>query len=357
MSTVSGGEVVSTGVDGAPPHDDAPEGHATGVPPHGGAPEGHAATGVPPRDDAPEERAATGADAREGTVRAARAGAIPGGRAVGAPRALLRLLASEIGLTFRRPRNIAMLAVLAGVPVLLGVALRAFGGPDGDGPGSAVFGQVTGNGLFLTFAALAVLVQLLLPVSVAVVAGDTVAGEAGLGTLRYLLAAPAGRTRLLAVKYANAVVFCLGAVTVIALSALLTGLVLFPAGPVVLLSGGTISTFDALLRIGLVVLYVAAGMAALAAVALAFSTLTEVTVGAIAATVVLVVVAQVLGVVPQLSGLQPYLLTRWWNGFDGVLRDPIATGDMGQGLLVFAAYTVIFGSIAWARFTGKDITC
>lgn len=282
---------------------------------------------------------------------------LPRARAVGAPRAWLRLLGSEVGLTLRRPRNIAMLAVLALVPVLIGVALRTFGGPGETDGGPSVFGQVTGNGLFLTFAALSILVQLLLPVAVAVVAGDSVAGEAGLGTLRYLLAAPTGRTRLLGVKYANAVVFCLAAVAAVALSSLLVGLVLFPAGPITLLSGGTIPLLDGVLRIGVVVLYVTAGMAALAAVALAFSTMTEAAVGAIASTVGLVVVVQVLGVIPQLSGFQPYLLTHWWNGFDGVLRDPMATGEMGQGLLVFAAYIAVFGSIAWARFTGKDITC
>ncbi|MEV8637722.1 ABC transporter permease [Streptosporangium sp. NPDC051023] len=302
---------------------------------------------------------AIGARAASDPAPGARAvsGPAVGGRAVSAPRALLRLLASEVGLTFRRPRNIAMLAVLALIPVLIGVALRAFAGSgDGDGGGPAIFTRITGNGLFLTFAALSLLVQLLLPVAVAVVGGDSIAGEAGIGTLRYLLAAPAGRTRLLAVKYANAVVFCLAAVSVIALSALIAGLVLFPAGPITLLSGGTIPLVDGLLRIGLVVLYVTAGMAALAAVALAFSTLTEVAVGAIASTVVLVIVAQVLGVIPQLSVLQPYLLTHWWGGFDAVLRDPVATGDMGQGLLVFAAYIVVFGSVAWARFTGKDIS-
>jgi len=279
------------------------------------------------------------------------------GRAVSAPRAWLRLLGSEIGLTFRRPRNLAMLAVLAAIPVLIGVALRMFAGTGAAGEGGpAIFERITGNGLFLTFAALSMLVQLLLPVVVAVVAGESVAGEAGIGTLRYLLAAPAGRTRLLAGKYANVVVFCLAAVTAVVLSALLTGLALFPAGPITLLSGGTIPFLDGILRIGVVVLYVTAGMAALAAVALALSTLTEVSVGAIASTVVVVIVAQVLGVIPQLSVIRPYMLNEWWNGFDGVLRDPMATGDMGQGLLVFAAYAAVFGSIAWARFTGKDIT-
>ncbi|WP_440104802.1 ABC transporter permease [Streptosporangium sp. H16] len=288
-------------------------------------------------------------------------GPAPAGRAVGAPRAWLRLLGSEVGLIFRRPRNLAMLAVLAVIPALIGITLLTFSGSVGDGPGgpgggSAIFEQVTGNGLFLTFAALSVLVQLLLPVTVAVVAGDSIAGEAGIGTLRYLLAAPAGRSRLLAVKYVGVIFFCLAAVTAVALSALLTGLLLFPAGPITLLSGGTIPFLDGVLRIGVVVLYVTAGMAALAAIALALSTLTEVSVGAIASTVVVVIVAQVLGVIPQLSVIRPYLLTDWWNGFDGVLRDPVATGEMGQGLLVFAAYVVVFGSVAWARFTGKDIT-
>ncbi|MEU3164692.1 ABC transporter permease [Streptosporangium sp. NPDC006930] len=287
-------------------------------------------------------------------------GAPPLARAVGAPRAWLRLLGSEIGLIFRRPRNITMLAVLAVIPVLIGMALRMFsgsmGGEGGSGGGSAIFEQVAGNGLFLTFAAFSVLVQLLLPVTVAVVAGDSIAGEAGIGTLRYLLAAPAGRTRLLAVKYAGAVVFCLAAVAAVALSALLVGLLLFPAGPITLLSGGTIPFLDGVLRIGVVALYVTAGMAALAAVALALSTFTEVSVGAIASAVVVVIVSQLLGVIPQLSAIQPYLLTHWWSGFDGVLRDPVATGEMGQGLLVFAAYIAVFGSVAWARFTGKDIT-
>ncbi|WP_084195251.1 ABC transporter permease [Streptosporangium amethystogenes] len=305
----------------------------------------------------PDHDPARGRDQAMTAGQAAGGRPIPPPRAVSAPRAWLRLLGSEVGLTFRRPRNLAMLGVLTVIPVLIGIALRMFAGTGGDGTGAPmIFERITGNGLFLTFAALSLLVQLMLPVCVAVVAGDSIAGEAGIGTLRYLLAAPAGRTRLLAVKYACVVVFCLAAVTAVALSALLVGLLLFPAGPITLLSGGTIPFLDGVLRIGVVVLYVTAGMAALGAVALALSTLTEVSVGAIASTVVIVIAAQVLRAVPQLSVLQPYLLTEWWSGFDGVLRDPVAIGDMGQGLLVFAAYAAVFCSIAWARFTGKDIT-
>ncbi|MEU9886172.1 ABC transporter permease [Sphaerisporangium sp. NPDC051011] len=271
----------------------------------------------------------------------------------GAVRAVLRLIRSELGLTFRRPRNIAMLIMLACVPVVIGIALKAFGSDD-ETP--ALVTQVAGNGLMLTFLAMSLLVQLLLPLAVGVVAGDSIAGEANAGTLRYLLTAPAGRTRLLAVKAVNIAVFGLAACAVVAASALIAGLVMFPVGRVTLLSGTTVPIMDAMLRVLIVTAYSAVGMAALGFVGLAVSTLTEVPIGAVAATVVTVVFSQVIGAIPQLAPVRPYLLTTWWSSFDGALRDPIATDVMGQGLLVFAAYALVFGAIAWGRFSGRDIT-
>src|SRR5690606_16381006 len=203
--------------------------------------------------------------------------------------AFWRLLASELGLTFRRPRNLAMLAVVAVVPVVIGVPLRLMSGGDELG---GMIAAVAGNSLMLTFVAFSVLVLLMMPITVSVVSGDALAGEAGGGTLRYLLAAPAGRTRLLAVKYVNAVVYAYAVTVVVALSSLATGLVLFPAGDVTLLSGTTVSMTEGLLRTALAVGYVGAGMAALAAVGLAVSAFTEVPIGAIAGTVVLVIACQ-----------------------------------------------------------------
>ncbi|KAB8189739.1 ABC transporter permease subunit [Nonomuraea phyllanthi] len=278
-------------------------------------------------------------------------GAVPAG--AGRPWAFWRLLGSELGLTFRRPRNLVMLAVLGAVPVIIGIALRVVAS---DGQMGGMIQDVAGNSLMLTFVSFSFLVLLLMPVAVSVVAGDSIAGEAGAGTLRYLLAAPAGRTRLLLVKYLNAVVFAYAVTAVVALSALLTGLILFPAGPVTLLSGTTVSVADGLLRILITVGYVGAAMAALAAIALALSTFTEVSIGAIAATLVLVIVCQVLRAIPELGSITPYLLPTRFTNFDAVLRSPIDTGALREGLLAFGAYIVLFGSIAWARFSGKDIT-
>jgi ABC-2 type transport system permease protein len=220
----------------------------------------------------------------------------------------------------------------------------------------AFFNQLAGNGVFLTFIALSTLLVLVLPVVVAVVAGDSVAGEAGYGTLRYLLAVPAGRTRLLAVKYGVIVTYALCATFIVSAVALAAGAVLFPVGPVTLLSGTTVSLAAGLLRLLFVTLYVTAAMAALGAIGLAISTLTEHAIGAIATLMILVVTSEVVDHVPQLAAAGPYLPTHWWLSFDSLLRVPVDTPTLLRGLLSFAVYAVLFGSFAWARFTSADVT-
>jgi len=160
---------------------------------------------------------------------------------------MYRFFASELRLVFGRRRNLLLLAVTAVFPLVIGIALRLAaphpqgGQGGGSGSGAAFFNQLAGNGVFLTFIALSSLLILVLPVVVAVVAGDSVAGEAGYGTLRYLLAVPAGRTRLLAVKFGAIVTFGLCATFIVSAVALVAGAVLFPVGPVTLLSGTTVS--------------------------------------------------------------------------------------------------------------------
>ncbi len=274
-------------------------------------------------------------------------------------RAWLRLFGAELRLVFLRKRNLLLLAVTVVFPVVIGIALRVAaphpqGG--GNGPGATFFNQLAGNGVFLAFIALSTLLILVLPVVVAVVAGDSVAGEAGYGTLRYLLAVPAGRTRLLAVKFAAIVVFGLAATFIVSAVSLAVGAALFPVGPVTLLSGATVPLAEGLLRVLFVTLYVAAAMAALGAIGLAISTLTEHAIGAIAAIAILVVTSEVVDQVPQLAAIGPYLPTHWWLSFDSILRAPVDTSALLKGLLSFGVYTVLASSLAWARFTSADVT-
>src|SRR3984893_13209114 len=272
-------------------------------------------------------------------------------------RSWLRLLRSELGLVFGRRRNQALLAVLAAVPVLLGIVLRVSSPrPGGGGEGPAFLGQVTGNGVFLAFLTLVVELTLIMPLAVAVVAGDSIAGEAGRGTLRYLLAVPAGRTRLLGIKFAAVVAFCLGACLLVAAVAGGLGAILFPVTPVTLLSGTTIPLAAGLLRLLFVVGYIAAAMATLGAIGLAISTFTEHAIGAIAAVLVIAVASEVTDNVSQLAPVHPYLPTHWWLSFDALLRCPVAGSALAHGRLSFGVYPVIFCSPAWPRFTTADVT-
>ena len=286
---------------------------------------------------------------------------VDGPESAGSVRANLRFFTNELRITFFRRRNQLLLLVAALFPLLIGIGLKAAAphGGGGNGPGSgsaAFFNQLAGNGVFLTFIALSLLLILVLPVVVAVVAGDSIAGEAGYGTLRYLLAVPAGRTRLLIVKYVTIVVWCTAAVFIVSAIALVVGAALFPVGPVTLLSGDTVSLGAGLVRVLLVTLYICAAMAAIGAVGLAISTFTEHSIGAIAALMILIVTSEVVDTIPQFAVVAPYLPTHWWNSFDALLRTPVDTTTLWHGLLSFAVYAVLFFLVAWARFTSSDVT-
>lgn len=266
-----------------------------------------------------------------------------------------RLLGSELRLLLGRLRIRAGLAVLAAVPLLIALVVRTLGGPSSPSEGPPFLADVSQNGLFIAFTALTVELPLFLPLAVGVVAGDSVAGEAQLGTLRYLLVAPAGRTRLMLVKLATAVVFCLIAAFTVAVAGWLVGAALFPLREVTLLSGGTISAADALFRGVGVAAYVGLSLAGLSAIGLFVSTLTDVPIAAMATTVGLAITSQILDAIPQVSAIHPWLPTHYWLAFGDLLRQPVDTSTMLQGLGLQALYVAVFGAAAWARMSTRDV--
>ena len=265
------------------------------------------------------------------------------------------LMASELTVLFRRRRTWAMLAALAAIPLLVAVAVRLSSTPPAPGEGPPFLDRITQNGLFVGITALVVSIPLFLPLTVGVVAGDTIAGEASLGTLRYLLVGPAGRVRLLLVKYAAAAAFCLAATVTVVGSGAVIGAALFPVGPVTLLSGNTIGVSESVGRSLLVAAYVTVSLLGLSAIGLFISTLTEVPVGAMAATIVLSVVSQVLDSLSQLDWLHPWLFSHYWLGFADLLREPIAWTSFADNALLQTGYVLTFGALAYGRFVTKDV--
>jgi ABC-2 type transport system permease protein len=271
------------------------------------------------------------------------------------PRISATFLRSELRLIFRRRRNLAGLAVLAAVPVLIAVAVK-LSTPGRDGGGPDFFSSITENGLFVALAALTIELPLFLPLAIAAISGDAVAGEANIGTLRYLLTVPVERGRLLAVKYLAIAFFALVAVLTVALTGIVIGLVLFGGGDMTMLSGSQIGFGQGLLRVVLASVYLAWCLASLGAVGLFVSTLTEQPIGAMVAILLLSTASFILDTIPQVAWLHPFLLTHNWLAFGDLFRDPIAWQTMSRGVYVAAAYVVVFWLAAWARFGSKDVT-
>lgn len=264
------------------------------------------------------------------------------------------MLASELRLLFGRARNRGLLGFLAVIPILVAVAVFLSGGPSsGDGP--PFVSQITRNGVFAALAGLAVVLPFFLPLAISLVSGDTIAGEAGYGTLRSLLVRPVTRNRLLLVKFASAAAFCLAAALAVAVAGLVVGTLLFPVGEVTTLSGTTLSLPEGIGRTLLAAGVVGLSMMGLAAVGLFASTLTESAVGAMAATTAVAVASQILDSLPQLQAIHPLLLTHNWFSFSGLMRATPNFGGIAEDLLVQVGWIVVFGLAAWARFTTKDV--
>jgi ABC-2 type transport system permease protein len=246
------------------------------------------------------------------------------------------------------------MGVLAAVPIIVAVAVRLSSPSQSGGPDFII--SIAGNGLFVAFGALALELPLFLPLAVSAISGDAVAGEANLGTLRYLLAIPAGRTRLLVIKYTAIVIFALAATFLVAFIGSIIGLALFGGGDMTLLSGTQTSLADSVWRLALSSLYLAAQFSALGAIGLFVSTLTEQPIGATIAIVLVNVLMFILDSIAQLDWLHPWLLTHWWTAFADLLRDPMATESIQRGLITAVVYGTVFWVAAWIRLSTKDIS-
>ena len=265
-----------------------------------------------------------------------------------------RLLTAEVRWVLRRPRTLVLLGVFALIPVLIAIGVTV--ADHGAGPGRGLIGAVAGNGLVLPVAALTVALGLLLPLGVGMAAADAIAGEAAAGTLRGLLLAPVGRLRLVVMKACGVLVVAVCAVLVIAVVGVLAGLVVVGSaqGQLVTLSGTTVGLGEALGRVALVAVWAVGQLAAVGAVALAISAVTEHPLVVLAAVLGGLIVFGVLGAIPALSWLQPYLLTSGFTAGTDALRDPLPFTGMVDATLRAACYLAVGAGLTVATVLRRD---
>jgi ABC-2 type transport system permease protein len=275
----------------------------------------------------------------------------------------------ELAKLFRRPRTYITALLLCALPFIVAVFLATTPIPPPPGQGGAFLSAVLGNGALYPAAAMALVMPVFLPVSVAVLAGDAVAGEASAGTLRYLLIRPVGRTRLLVAKLVALVVFVLFAIGMVVATSYLTGITLFgsqpaaaPPGQIALpadvtsLSGSTISPTGLGLRLLGTVAYIVVSMLGVAAIALFLSTLTDSALGAAMGSLAVLVTSQVLVTLDAAAAVRPYLPTRYWLAWIDFFREPILWRDIERGAALQLVYLAVLLGAAWANFMTRDVT-
>ncbi|TQK44676.1 ABC-2 type transport system permease protein [Streptomyces sp. SLBN-118] len=256
----------------------------------------------------------------------------------------------------KRRRTLVMAGVLAALPLILMAAFAIGGTPDGRDSGRVnLTDTATASGANFAATCLFVSAGFLLVVPVALFCGDTVASEASWSSLRYLLAAPVPRTRLLWSKLVVALGFSAGAMLLLPLVALATGSMAYGWGPLELPTGGSLDTGDTLPRLALVVAFIFVSQLVTAGLAFWLSTKTDAPLGAVGGAVGLTIIGNVLDAVTALGSWRDVLPAHWQFAWIDALQPQLEWNGMVKGAAVSVAYALVLFALAFRNFSRKDI--
>ncbi|MEW9533418.1 ABC transporter permease [Microbispora sp. NPDC049125] len=256
---------------------------------------------------------------------------------------------------FRRRRTIGMFGLLLALPWILVVAFQFGPGQSGRG-GLRLSDLATQGGLNFAAFALSVSASFLLVVAVALFCGDTVASEASWSSLRYLLAAPVPRDRLLRQKLIVALAYSAAAVTVVPLMALLAGTLAFGWNDIqVPGTGEIIPAADVLPKFAVVIAYAMVSQLVVASLAFLLSVGTDSPLGAVGGAVGLVIVSSILQAVDALGSLREFLPTYWNTAWQDALAPQPQYGGMVNGTAISVTYSAVLIAFAFRRFRRKDV--
>jgi ABC-2 type transport system permease protein len=294
----------------------------------------------------------------------------------------------ELFKLVRRVRTWFTIGLICALPLVVAIFIAVTHLAPPPGQGSAFLSAVLDDGQLYPAAALALVLPVFLPVAVAVVAGESIAGEASAGTLRYLLARPVGRTRLLVSKLISVTAFTLAAVVAVTVTSYATGVLILgpsraaavgtsPGGlsgsiapgaggaptaglqagaAITSLSGTPLTTLELAERVLGAMAFITVSMLGVAAIAIFLSTLTDSALGAALGALATLVASEVLVTLDAATAVQPYLPTRYWLAWIDFFRQPIFWRDIQRGFGIQVVYVVVFLAAAWANFATKDIT-
>ncbi|MEU9745147.1 ABC transporter permease [Streptomyces niveus] len=268
----------------------------------------------------------------------------------------------ELLRQLKRRRTIAMGGILAVLPFILIVAFAIGGTPGGDedgggGGGSRINLMDTATASGANFAAVCLFVSagFLLVVPVALFCGDTVASEASWSSLRYLLAAPVPRARLLWSKLAVALAMSLAAMVLLPVVGLAAGTAAYGWGPLELPTGGSLGTAETVPRLALVIAYIFVSQLVTAGLAFWLSTKTDAPLGAVGGAVGLTIIGNVLDQVTALGDWREFLPAHWQFAWADAVQPQLEWSGMLKGSAISVTYALVLFALAFRNFSRKDI--
>jgi ABC-2 type transport system permease protein len=280
---------------------------------------------------------------------------------------MIALLRTEGIKAALRTRTLIIAVMLVGIPALIVVAIHSRGDRSGrPDRAEGLFRLAEQSGLLVPAAVLSVMSGFLLVVIAGFLAGDSVAGDAAWGNLRYVLMRPVGRTRLLVAKATVAGFLIWVCVLLVALAALVAGTLVFGSHPVTVpltaaINGNTatagfqLATSVIVERVAIGAAYIAFGFTALLALGTFFSTLTDTPTGAIGATVGVYIVSEILDGITQIGVIRYGFPTHYLDAWQSMLTLNHYSRDMIAGIIVQLAYLIVFGAAAVFWFNRSDI--
>ncbi|MGB3372780.1 MAG: ABC transporter permease subunit [Rhodococcus sp. (in: high G+C Gram-positive bacteria)] len=280
---------------------------------------------------------------------------LPDGRAAGYSAGRTLPFTTELRRQFGRRRTQLAIGFLALLPVILAIAF-AIGSSSEDSDAGGLIELGTRGGVNFTVFALFMSVGFLLIVVVALFFGDSVASEASWSSLRYLLAIPVPRTRLLVQKALVSATLSIAAILTLVVVSLALGTALYGAEPLVTPFGDGLSFIDALGRLVVAVAYIGVNLLWVAGLAMLLSVLTDAPLGAVGGAVMTSILMQILDQITALGSLRNYLPGHYANSWIDALSPTIEWNDIVVGSFSAVAYAALFGVVAWQRFSTKDIT-
>jgi ABC-2 type transport system permease protein len=257
-----------------------------------------------------------------------------------------------------RLRTKLALGFMVLLPLIILGAFQLGGEGDGDngrGEYSSLVELATSGGLNFTLFSIFVSASFLLVVIVALFCGDTVASEASWGSLRYLLAVPVPRARLLAVKLVVGLGYCALALLLLAGTALAAGTLRYGWSPLRSTIAAEVPAGEGVLRLAAVLGYLAVTLLVVAGLAFLLSVVTDAPLGAVGGAVLLVILSSILDQITALGALRSFLPTHFDSAWLGLLSTPTQTDDIVKGAISAICYATAFWSLAWWRFLRKDV--